>query len=274
MISKKTEYKKDHSILIISIISFVVVLGLWFGTILYFKGCSNETRGTYGDMFGTVNALFSGLAFGGIIITILLQRKELGLQREELHATRKEFEIQNDTMKLQRFENTFFNMINLHHLIVNSINIEHLSLNSVQEMARIVRTGEKVYEKFNGRNAFPFLVKIFHDIYHNDDASFDESYDVFFKEYQSVLGHYFRNLYHIFKLIKNSDIKNKMDYASLIIAQLSVYELLLIFYNCNSWYGKKFLVFAHKYELFKNLDKRLIKNQYLWDYYVGKTKNI
>ena len=41
-------------------------------------------------MFGAVNALFSGLAFAGLIIAILLQRQELQLQREELAETRKE----------------------------------------------------------------------------------------------------------------------------------------------------------------------------------------
>ena len=41
-------------------------------------------------MFGAINALFSGLAFGGVIYAILLQRKELALQREELALTRKE----------------------------------------------------------------------------------------------------------------------------------------------------------------------------------------
>lgn len=41
-------------------------------------------------MFGAVNALFSGLAFAGIIYTIFLQKEELALQREELKANREE----------------------------------------------------------------------------------------------------------------------------------------------------------------------------------------
>ena len=44
--------------------------------------------GQFGDMFGSVNALFSGLAFGGIVLTLLLQRLELALQRKELALTR------------------------------------------------------------------------------------------------------------------------------------------------------------------------------------------
>jgi len=51
---------------------------------------TEESRGLFGDMFGAVNSLFAGLAFAGIIYTILLQRKGLVLQREELKSTREE----------------------------------------------------------------------------------------------------------------------------------------------------------------------------------------
>ena len=37
-------------------------------------------QGQFGDQFGAVNALFSGLAFAGLIFTIILQKKELSLQ--------------------------------------------------------------------------------------------------------------------------------------------------------------------------------------------------
>lgn len=50
------------------------------------------TRGQFGDVFGAVNALFSGLAFAGLIYTVFLQREELGLQRRELELTRQELQ--------------------------------------------------------------------------------------------------------------------------------------------------------------------------------------
>jgi hypothetical protein len=40
-----------------------------------------KERGSFGDMFGAANALFSGFAFAGVIYAILLQRQELKLQR-------------------------------------------------------------------------------------------------------------------------------------------------------------------------------------------------
>ena len=74
----------------------------WWGISQCFQ--CHEERGTFGDMFGAVNALFSGLAFAGLIITLLYQKEELKLQREELKQTRaelkgqkREFEIQNKT---------------------------------------------------------------------------------------------------------------------------------------------------------------------------------
>lgn len=73
------------------------VFGAWFITLYLLQG--DENRGTFGDMFGSVNALFSGLAFGGVIYAILLQRKELKLQRKELELTRGELKGQKEQMK-------------------------------------------------------------------------------------------------------------------------------------------------------------------------------
>ncbi len=40
--------------------------------------------GQFGDMFGALNALFSGLAFGGVVVAIFLQRKDIHLTQIEL----------------------------------------------------------------------------------------------------------------------------------------------------------------------------------------------
>ena len=73
-----------------------VVLIVQFGTwwlITYFEMAATPELGQFGDMFGAVNTLFSGLAFAGIIYTILLQRNELSLQRKELKDTREELKL-------------------------------------------------------------------------------------------------------------------------------------------------------------------------------------
>lgn len=46
-----------------------------------------EQAGVYGDSFGYVNSLFSGLAFGGVVFAIILQTIELRHQREEMEQS-------------------------------------------------------------------------------------------------------------------------------------------------------------------------------------------
>ncbi|MCC6373116.1 MAG: hypothetical protein IT236_19080, partial [Bacteroidia bacterium] len=133
---------KDIGFIVTSVIVTIVIIGLWVGTYFLLRGKDPNVRGTFGDMFGSINALFSGLALAGIILTILLQRKELKLQREELKDTRKEFQTQNETLKLQRFENTFFNLLNQHHQIVNAIDFRYYKTKE-KEKKFIIQSSEK-----------------------------------------------------------------------------------------------------------------------------------
>lgn len=109
-----------------SILMILFVLLLFFVSLGFV--CTHwsnwNVRGTFGDSFGALNALFSGLAFAGLIVTLIMQKDELGMQREELDEAKQklrqqsiEFKKQNKTLKLQRFENTFFNMLNLQETI-------------------------------------------------------------------------------------------------------------------------------------------------------------
>lgn len=84
--------KNNRSIVFAAIMGFIFVVGIMLWGYFSLKDQCPTDRGTFGDMFGGVNALFSGLAFLGIIITILLQSKELSLQRQELKDTRDELQ--------------------------------------------------------------------------------------------------------------------------------------------------------------------------------------
>lgn len=61
-----------------------------------------ERYGTYGDSYGSLNTLFSGLAFGILIISLFMQRQELQAQRNELEAQRNEIKESNEIAKQQR----------------------------------------------------------------------------------------------------------------------------------------------------------------------------
>lgn len=124
---------KKHGTTIFGALVFAVVLGLWLGSwYLIDNNVVSETpstvsnqvaRGVFGDKFGAINALFSGCAFVGIIFTLLLQRKQLIAQGQEIAKTREEMEKQNEVLKQQRFENTLFQLLTLHTDIVDKLSI-------------------------------------------------------------------------------------------------------------------------------------------------------
>lgn len=71
-------------------IAYTIVLAWGIGGWAVYLTQAPADRGSFGEMFGAVNALFSGLAFAGVICAILLQREDLALQRTELQLTREQ----------------------------------------------------------------------------------------------------------------------------------------------------------------------------------------
>lgn len=251
MLENELIESKENEFLSLNKLLFLIALTwLLSGIALYFV----PEHGTFGDMFGAVNALFSGLAFGSLIYTIFLQRHELRLQREELGLTRKELKgqklqlsAQNEVMKIQNFENTFFQMLKLLNDIINAIDIQ---------------SNDKVTR---GRDCFVIFLRRLeyeHHKYKKDLNYSDRSvldliklgYRDFYLIRQGEVGHYYRTLYNIIKFIKESKVKNKTFYTNLVRAQLSNQELVLMFYNCLSDHGsEKFKPLIEEFSLLKNM---------------------
>jgi hypothetical protein len=257
---KEDSNNKKPKIIKISVGLFIFIVGLW--VLAWYFLLNNpylvkwEERASFGEMFGVINALFAGLAFAGVIITIYLQTQELALQRQELVYTRNEIRgqkeqlaIQNATLQQQSFDNKFFQLLNFHHNIVNSIDI-----------SKKTNVGFKVTK---GSDCFTEMYENYKTEYNSTYANekpidvmqqINKSYNNFFKLYQNDIGHYFRNLYHILKFIDKSEITDKRFYTNLVRAQLSTYELVLLFYNCLSQYGfEKAKPLIEKYSLLKSM---------------------
>lgn len=90
---------KDKWFVLVTIATIILIFGSW---ILYYhllSGLPDNKKSAFGDMFGGLNSLFSGLALAGIILTIVLQKKELSLQRQELISTKKELKRTADSQE-------------------------------------------------------------------------------------------------------------------------------------------------------------------------------
>jgi hypothetical protein len=234
----------------------IAVIAIWVisGSLLY----SAKDRGTFGDMFGAVNALFSGLAFASLIYTVWMQRQELSLQRQELELTRvelrgqkEEMKLQNKTFAMQRFENTFFELLRVHGQIVEAIDL--------QSTSRPTTKGRDCFKVFFSRFSDQFDRKLLTDQSELTLEICRSTYATFYQKYQHEIGHYFRHLYHIIKFVKESEIVEKRQYTNFVRAQLSSYELAMLFYNGVSILGaEKFKPLIEEFALLKNLPTGLL----------------
>jgi hypothetical protein len=77
---------------ILAITTFLPVIALWGLTPFLVKyGLKIPTlqeQGQFGDLYGSVNSLFSGLAFGGVILALSLQWRQIREQQEETATIR------------------------------------------------------------------------------------------------------------------------------------------------------------------------------------------
>lgn len=252
----------------------------WFGTIalsvllfcvgygFVLSGC--EERGTFGDMFGAVSALFSGLAFAGVIVTMLqqsetlkLQRKDLrnqteaiDLQRQEIANTNKELQEQNKTIKLQRFENTFFNMLEMQQEILKSVTVFRDYLH------RSYTNGEKEElrnrDELHGHSAISKLWEDFLFSRKNNKGGTDAIHH--FESYLSdkrYIVPYFRQIFQIVTFVDKSDnltLDEKHRYIGIIRDTLSSDEISLIFYYVISKSdNQRYKQLIEKYALFEHI---------------------
>lgn len=84
------EEKKSKSSIFIKLIILVVLIWMLSAIVIIAFLDDWSHRGTFGDLFGAVNALFSALAFAALIYTIILQREEIKQNRGEIILNRKE----------------------------------------------------------------------------------------------------------------------------------------------------------------------------------------
>ena len=236
-----------------------------------------NTRGTFGDQFGAVNALFSGLAFAGLIYTIVLQRRDLELQRDDLKLQREElilnrkemeeqtaeFEKQNETLRIQRFEHTFFNMLSQFQEVVKSLSVTY-------------GKDGKVYEA-SGREVFKVAFTMAH--VHVEMPEGDKNTRSYYgmskaikaeqlvgycrADIPTIFDHYFRLLYRILKFVRDTplitDFDIEYEYISMLRALLSRYELVWLYYNGLSAYGvQKLKPLIERYAMLKNLREDLL----------------
>jgi len=219
-----------------------VVLGLWVGSYYIFANCLSylpwADRGSIGEVLGAINALFTGLAFVAVVITLYLQSRELVSSRLSL--------------EVQKFEAKYFQLVNIQNEIIKGIGNYMASDGQfipINGRLRIVR----LYDEY----VQDYLKEYGADHLASPAELIKRSYKVFFDRNQPEIGHYFRHLYNIVAFVDRTEFltfEQKRFYTKLIRAQMSSHEMLLLFYNCLSEKGiTKFKALVERYSLLEHM---------------------
>ena len=240
--------------------------------------------GLMGDSYGLFNALFSGLAFIGVLLTLCLQSRD---------------------SKKRKVVEQYYQMLDVQQKVIDEINVAQVRKGKQGESLATAK-GRKAFVEF--KIQMKYLVNAIKEVSERNGFEFsdidiaDIAYAVFFygsskmwkpfmmeylKDYpeterlvdaiiarldvekrfilyrpnQNYLSVYFRNMYNAIKLIDNCKLINaeeKMDYVKILRAQLSNAELYILFFNLISRFGKKWIDndYVSKYQLIQNLPSK------------------
>ncbi len=213
--------EKDSRVALIG----VAVVVLLFMAVTFFyavtRDWDEQKLGTLGDFLGgTLNPILTFLTFVGLIVTILFQQREIHEAKAEAIAMRKERLDDRTRAERQQFEATFFQMLNYHNSIVNSIDVHRNSTKGT----------------LTARESFKFF------------------YDELEKGYNNA-----RFLYNLIRFVNQSKFP-KTKYMRIVRAQLSDFEMAIIFYNVATTNRARFKEYIEFYTFFDNLPKSLLLN--------------
>lgn len=286
--------KKSKNVFIGACI-FIAISIVGYACVMVFCNTQKwEERGQFGDMFGVVNALFSGLAFAGLIYTAMMQRIELKLQRDELVLQRKEMELnrieltkQSEAQKATELtlkeqaaqqraiqaEAIFFNLLNSIRSLVASTEGDVLSQQIDTYSNRIKKRGtgsnyyflanyelqQRVWAAISKYLVFDVaqMRKLTKEEVIEAHERASQVYNVFFKEHSAELAHYFRFTFNVLNFVDtNADLTQlkKEQYVKFLQSQMSDSELQLLYFNGIGEHGKKYYDLMEKYDFLQNLN--------------------
>lgn len=210
---------------------FAVYVVILFTTTWPITEFSIEKAGTFGDSFGILTSLFTGLAFAALIATVLLQRDDLKLNRQELEDTRKEFQLQNQTFSRQRFEDSFYRMLGLYKENLRDLSVRRRETGLEQQRAYGVDALNYLIKKFD-EACEKHVIKKFPSEENERHAYIYELYltinALFYRQTR-----YVETLSSILVLIDEdcTPIEKKETYWKILASQLTVYEIKYLFYQ-------------------------------------------
>lgn len=219
---------------------YLAVVNTWWPI----TATSLQDKGQFGDSFGVFTSFFSALAFGGVLFT-------LWYQHQTLQQNKKDTDIRH-------FESILFSLISAYNNVVQDMDIHGA------ETKTLFASGRDCFYRYFVKHLKPAYKRLKVEQPNGDELELANSaYGTVWLRHRHNLSHYLRFLYNIFKFIDSSELPTefKKKYANIVRAQLSDYELLILFYNCLHKNGsQRFKPLIERYSVFNNLPNDLLLN--------------
>lgn len=239
--------------------NLVLVLIVWLAAPMITNGIfdSMENRGQAGDLFGSVNSLFAGLAFAGVIYSVRLQREDLRIVREDSRRTKAVLEKQEANNEAQRrqidrqnFEATFFRLLETYASAVRNLKFStdptSPALEGHDAIAGLIRKIDTTFMEGPGRDSATPKPSLRH---------FRDCYGLVYRSNYGKSGAYFRTLHTILRLLDKAEMSNERDYAKILRAQMTDVEATFLALNFLSNHTTiRFNPLIEKYHMLKNAD--------------------
>lgn len=205
--------------------------------------------------------LFGALGdfIGGVLGTILMLLSALLVVRTFIYQ--QSVTLSNERqLETQRFNNLFFELMNLYHSEVAELCGQDFKLYKISEKEEDTEFVKQEL-RYNNKDFFDVLKEKLQKKYKNGN-SFTRNrvlalrdYMEFYIENKTKMGAYYRTLYRIYDLIDNANLdeSSKKNYLKIVRAQLTESELFFLRYNATSYYGNNFIKYINKYNILKHL---------------------
>ena len=219
----------------------LTIVLLWLACVAFaitaWRTNASDKAGQFGDTFGSVNALFSGLALTAVAATLVLTVFQLKLQQRE-------FQKQLAMSRHQSTTDNVFQLLAAFRDIGDRVHADGVrSDEAFQRLAHAVRDLDMT---ING-DPRHLIQTAFMTVHHAHDYA---------------LNHYFRMLYQIVRFIDETEgltLLQRFGFIRIVRAHLSQAELELIMYNSLTPDGSKFHPLLEKYDVLQNLNTERIR---------------
>lgn len=253
----------------------ISIISIIFITLFNFIFNDTDKLGEWGDFFGGVlNPILTFLTFMGLLITIILQQKELREARHEFKGQKDALISQQEEMVKQTFDNKFFQMLSSLNELINSLESEGKLGNDIAKGRVVFSVFRRlivsdIFKEGDDRNQ--------QNISDNDEVELKKLTRNYEKTlHYSAVKYYLINLYQIISYIDREIPKNvdPKKYTNIIRATLTKNELVILLFNSyrlNDSCGNKFKYYLEKYSFFEHMEydnlflenEILIKSEYL-----------